>query len=376
MSKILEEVSSSMRKDIILELNGKIVKKIPFFKNIEDETFLSYLIKQMETVYCVPDDIIFEKGSWGQAMYFVTRGRVAPFGKNDDGSHNIYTTLREGEFFGEVALLMSIKRTASVKALSFSSLFMLRKETLTAIGEDYPKMEAQLLLHIYNAVKGNFSASMPKERLEKLANRMKLLEAFVRDNEFMEELISKAQTVKNKGVLLSYSDEFGMDLFVSHVTEMLEVAAFTVRPNKLMPDKDGYEGARKEDLFEDVSYFMFVSTGNTELYSTTLREWIEYGKSKRVPVVAIHCSGVYPPEDLSEFLSNVHKIDATKLWASMTNLSDQMAKTGLDILTYVEPMAARGRIESGAQKRATVTKVSFVFSWASDRKCMTRAFSL
>ena len=135
-----------------------------------------------------------------------------------------------------------------------------------------------------------------------------------------------------------------------------------MHPNKLTPDDEGDEGASKEDLFEDMSYFMFVSTGNTELYSSTLREWIGYGKSKRIPVVAIHCSGVYPPEDLSDFLNNVHKIDATKLWASMTNLSDQVVKTGLDILTYVEPMAARDRIMSGGKNRQTDSKVRFFSS--------------
>ena len=345
-----------MRKDIILELNGKIVKKIPFFKNIHDETFLSYLIKMMTTVYCVPDDVIFEKGSLGQSMYFVTRGKVAPYGVKEDKTHQLYTILQEGEFFGEVALLMKIKRTASVKALSYSSLFKLDADHLLAIGEDYPKMEAQLRLHIYNSVKGRLEGSIqiPKERLEMLANRMKVLEDIVKNNEFMEKLISKAQTVHNKGVLLAHTDEFGMNLFARSVADMHfhEQTSFSLHPHMLSPDVEGVESALKEELFEEISYFMFVSTSVINEYSGGLKELIVYAKSKRVPVVAVHCSGVFPPEELEDILDDVHKIDATKLWAAMTNLHDNMAKTGNDILTYVEPMAAQNaRIAS--EKRAS-----------------------
>ena len=54
-----------------------------------------------------------------------------------------------------------------------------------------------------------------------------------------------------------------------------------------------------------------------------------------------------------QVLDDVHRIDATKMWMSINTMSEQMNKTGNDILTYIEPMAGHtARVSSGKREKA------------------------
>ena len=52
--------------------------------------------------------------------------------------------IKQGEFFGEVALLTHNKRNASIKALTHASLLTLHKSDFLVLCEQYPEVEEQL----------------------------------------------------------------------------------------------------------------------------------------------------------------------------------------------------------------------------------------
>jgi len=58
-------------------------------------------------------------------MYFISKGRVEILAQD-----KTLTTLRTGDFFGEIAILFKCTRTASVKAIKFTHVFVLKKEDL------------------------------------------------------------------------------------------------------------------------------------------------------------------------------------------------------------------------------------------------------
>jgi voltage-gated potassium channel len=47
--------------------------------------------------------------------------------------------LEDGDFFGEIALLHSAPRTATVKALDYCDLYTLTKESFDVVVERYPE---------------------------------------------------------------------------------------------------------------------------------------------------------------------------------------------------------------------------------------------
>ena len=54
------------------------------------------------------------------------------------GDIAIYATLTNGDFFGEIALLLSQPRTASIRALDYCDLYALSKETFDRVLGHYP----------------------------------------------------------------------------------------------------------------------------------------------------------------------------------------------------------------------------------------------
>ena len=84
----------------------------PFFKNI---TFneLNYLAHVTELVTFESKDMIIKQGDSGDSLFMITKGEVEVL--VDD---NVVATLTEGSYFGEIAIVADVKRTASVVACS------------------------------------------------------------------------------------------------------------------------------------------------------------------------------------------------------------------------------------------------------------------
>jgi len=70
------------------------------------------------------DDIIIKEGDPGREMYIIKSGSVDVV-KSDGGRDIILATLSRGDFFGEMAILENIYRTATVKAKETSRLTVL-----------------------------------------------------------------------------------------------------------------------------------------------------------------------------------------------------------------------------------------------------------
>jgi CRP/FNR family cyclic AMP-dependent transcriptional regulator len=63
------------------------------------------------------DETVCKEGATGNTMYIIQQGKVK-ITKNIGGKEHILAVLGKGDFFGEMALVSRIKRTASVVTLS------------------------------------------------------------------------------------------------------------------------------------------------------------------------------------------------------------------------------------------------------------------
>src|SRR5205807_4698785 len=90
-----------------------------------------------------PGDVIIKKGDPGSEMYLICRGEVEVL----DGKGQVQATLREGDCVGEVALLLSEPRTATVRAKTLCDLFVLDKASFSRILRDHPQF-AEKIRHI------------------------------------------------------------------------------------------------------------------------------------------------------------------------------------------------------------------------------------
>jgi CRP-like cAMP-binding protein len=74
-------------------------------------------------------------------MYFISKGKVEVC--SADGK-TIFKVLQEGEFFGEIALLLEQPRSAYVKANGHVDLFVLYRDDFQMLLEKYPQFAEKI----------------------------------------------------------------------------------------------------------------------------------------------------------------------------------------------------------------------------------------
>mmetsp|Transcript_9007 Transcript_9007/g.12274 ORF Transcript_9007/g.12274 Transcript_9007/m.12274 type:complete len:128 (-) Transcript_9007:866-1249(-) len=97
------------------------------------------LIKELSTVLqahaYLPSDYIINKGELGEEMYFIVDGEVKVIAGD---KQTVVAKLFKGQYFGEIAIFLSTKRTSYVQADTFCILNSLKKTDLDVIVKSYP----------------------------------------------------------------------------------------------------------------------------------------------------------------------------------------------------------------------------------------------
>ena len=123
------------------------IKKIKLFSIITDEEAL--FLKHVGADVDYPEGkIIFSEGDEGEAFYAVINGKVRISKKsNIDGTNEeVLALIREGEFFGEMALFDEGLRTANAAAHTNCTLFTITAEQFNDLIKTNHKLAIKVLL--------------------------------------------------------------------------------------------------------------------------------------------------------------------------------------------------------------------------------------
>ena len=119
--KILADLPEGLRAEIKIYMNVKLIAKVTMFQGVSQSCLVA-AAAGLEQIYFNPDSPIIRKGEQGGEMYLIGHGCV----RVHVGDHFI-ATLEQGAFFGEMALIDNIVRTADVTASSYCYLYRLQK---------------------------------------------------------------------------------------------------------------------------------------------------------------------------------------------------------------------------------------------------------
>ena len=123
------------RRDFIV--NYGMIARVPAFAGL-DGAALAELVGLLRARKFPPNTIIIRKGDEGDSMYFIASGEVEVVLPRQ------LIKLAEGDFFGEVAVLGRVKRTATVIARRTSELLVLDAADVVKFMEQNPRVEAVL----------------------------------------------------------------------------------------------------------------------------------------------------------------------------------------------------------------------------------------
>jgi len=137
-------MSSDLRGKLALHMYKDVVQGVSLFSRVDD-TFLSKVCMELQTRVFLPGDWIILKGDIGSELYIISRGVCQVFLRDPweivthgDVESEKEILLSNGQFFGEISLLMEVRRTTSVQAKTICEVNVLVQEVFEEILRESP----------------------------------------------------------------------------------------------------------------------------------------------------------------------------------------------------------------------------------------------
>ncbi len=129
-----------------------LLRRIPLFADL-DQSELELVNKVVEHRKCGKNELIIFEDDVGNALFVIKTGRVKISNISPDGSEAILAILGEGDFFGELAVIDGLSRSASVTSIDDIELLMLRREDFMEILGKIPKISITLLIELAGRIR-------------------------------------------------------------------------------------------------------------------------------------------------------------------------------------------------------------------------------
>jgi uncharacterized membrane protein len=155
------------------------LRSVPLFESLSDEE-ARVLCEMLETVDCLPQQVLFRAGDAGNGMYLIEHGRISISMTAADGHEIAIAELAKGDFFGEMAMLDGQPRSAKATAIEPSRVASLSRK------------------HFLSFVQGNSNVAL--EMLSALAHRLR------RTDELLQNRITR-NVNEEEAATLTFADK-------------------------------------------------------------------------------------------------------------------------------------------------------------------------
>jgi len=123
------------------------LKNVPIFRELKNSE-----IKEIERIihhrYFKPQEVIFWEGEPGVGMYIIQSGEIGIYQGRGTEQEEALVSLKEGDFFGEMALLNEEPRSATAVSLTNSHIIGLFRPDLFGLFERKPEFGVKVLLKL------------------------------------------------------------------------------------------------------------------------------------------------------------------------------------------------------------------------------------
>jgi CRP-like cAMP-binding protein len=121
----------------------RLLSLVSLFASLDDRE-LDELLKLTTTRHLREGEILFRKGDPGRQLYGVIEGRLKIYSSGADGKEVVFGLSDPGDVTGEIALLDSEPRSATVVALAATELLTLDRRDFLPFLERHPRVAIRL----------------------------------------------------------------------------------------------------------------------------------------------------------------------------------------------------------------------------------------
>lgn len=126
--------------------NIEFLKNVPIFSELNDDTLTK--LSELGTLKSFDkDSIILSEQDAGSALFVMVSGKVkvARVSSEDKNKEVILTLLNPSDFFGEMALLDGLARSATVTSIEDSKVFIIQRNDFLNLIQEHPEVSIALL---------------------------------------------------------------------------------------------------------------------------------------------------------------------------------------------------------------------------------------
>ncbi|MBI4657191.1 MAG: cyclic nucleotide-binding domain-containing protein [Elusimicrobia bacterium] len=138
----------------------EFLKSIKLFEGIRKRDLIHVLENLQERTY-LKGETIFTQGDIGRALFIVSSGKVAISKTSAESQkQEILAEVNPGEFFGEMALLEEMPRTAGAHALEDAKIFIFLKTKLESLMHSRPRIGSAVSAQLARILSARLRAAL------------------------------------------------------------------------------------------------------------------------------------------------------------------------------------------------------------------------
>lgn len=134
--KIISDLPQALQAELKTYMNVKLISGLPVFNKCSSAC-LKEVARNLEQIFFTPGQPIIQTGDIGEEMFIIAHGETEVLVGEEKTR---VATLKDGQFFGEAALLEETTRNADVRALNYCDLYKLNKSDFLNIIKKFPEL--------------------------------------------------------------------------------------------------------------------------------------------------------------------------------------------------------------------------------------------
>lgn len=138
--QLLDELPEPLRTDMALVMHRTLLRNVPLFRDAQT-ALLKEIVLLLRPELVPPGTTFIHEGEAGDCMYFISSGTVEVV--SADGQR-VHATLEDGDYVGELALVLDRPRSASVRTRGYCDLYVLTRRDFERVLAAHPEFRTHI----------------------------------------------------------------------------------------------------------------------------------------------------------------------------------------------------------------------------------------